>query len=139
MIEIWNGQSDLKPLAQAWAEEIGVDADMSCVVEDLALMLNDPDSDVIINRFNVIIYGAMGITVQNVSHTKELHSAVRYFYILPERRHLARGMIVFAKKWSREKGCVKMMICESKLSLPCGDFYKAVGFTEYETVYIGDL
>lgn len=139
MIEIWDGQTNLRPLAEAWAKEIGIDADIDCGMEDLELMLKSKDSDVLVLSGKGITIGAIGITLHNISHTRELHSAERYFYILPEFRFLAKILVEAAMKWSRKKGCVKMMIGESKLSTPCGDFYKAMGFTEYETIYIGDL
>ena len=138
MISIWNGQSDLRPLAEAWAKEINIDADMDCAVEDLNSMLNDQDSDVIVLTDDGKVVGGMGITVQNISHTRELHSAVRYWYILPRWRTWAKGLVGYAQQWSRDKGCKRMMICESKY-VPCGDFYKRMGFKVHETVYIGDL
>jgi hypothetical protein len=138
MIEIWDGQSDLRPLAEAWAKEIGIDADMDCAVEDLNSMLNDPDSDVIVLIDGGEVVGGMGITVQNISHTRELYSAERYWYILPGHRHLARGHINYAKQWSRDKGCVKMMICEWKY-VSCARLYELLGFKVHETIYIGDL
>lgn len=139
MIEIWDGQTDLIPLAEAWVKECDIDIDMNCVAEDLDLMLRSPNADVIVMSEGSRVVGAMGITIQNISHTKELHSAERYWYILPKWRAWAKELVNYAKQWSREKGCVKMMIGSSKLSLSCGDFYKAMGFEEYETIYIGDL
>ena len=138
MIEIWDGQTDLRPLAEAWAKEISYDADIDCAVEDLDLMLKSQDSDVIVLTGGGCIVGGMGITTQGVSHTRELHSAVRYWYILPEFRWRAQSLIGHAKQWSRDKDCAKMMIVESKY-VPCGDFYERMGFKVHETVYIGDL
>ena len=138
MIEIWDGQTDLRPLAKAWAKEIGYDADIDCAMEDLDLMLNFPDSDVIVLTGSGRIVGGMGITTQSVSHSRDLYSAVRYWYILPVFRHMAKELVNYAKDWSRKKGCAKMMIVESKY-IPCGDFYERMGFKVHETIYIGDL
>lgn len=139
MIEIWDGQTDLRPLAEAWAKEIGIDADIDCAMEDLRIMYESPDSDVLLLYTNERLVGAIGITIQNISHTRELHSAERYIYVLPEYRAFAKSLIEAAKEWSRQRGCVKMMIGESTLSAPCGKFYEALGFRVYETIYIGDL
>jgi hypothetical protein len=128
MIEIWDGQTDLRPLAEAWAAETGIDADIDCGMEDLQLMLKSPDSDVLVlgepyaGNPRRWLMGAMGIAVQKVFHTTETYSAVRYWYVLPEFRFLAKGLVDAGKKWSREKGCVKMMICSNKLTCPSDDF-----------------
>lgn len=146
MIEIWNGQSDLRPLAEAWAKEIGGDFDIEQGMRDLTSMRVCVNSDVLV--LNVTsnweenerkIVGAMGIQILDMFFTKDAYSAVRYWYILPEYRYEAKSLINFARKWSKEMACTKMMVCENKLSVPCGDFYKAMGFEEFETIYIGDV
>jgi hypothetical protein len=143
MIEIWDGQTDLRPLAESWLDECPGDYDIEKGLRDLQDMNELSNSDVFILKNDIvvdgIIYGAMGITVLDMFFTKEIYSAVRYWYILPNYRYLAPELIAFAEKWSKEMGCTKMMICSNKLSLPCDDFYKKIGYREFETVYIGDL
>ena len=139
MIEIWNGQTDLRPLAEAWAKECGVDADIEQGMRDLlnlpAVFVLNIDMDDGTKR----LVGAMGIAILDMFFTQDTYSAVRYWYVLPKYRSKAQSLISYACQWSKEMACTKMMICENKLSVPCADFYKAMGFEEFETVYIGDL
>lgn len=140
MIEIWNGQTDLRPLAEEWATEWQGDYDIEQGIRDLTFLSEGEHSDVIVLiNSNLKVVGAMGIQVLDMFFTKESYSAVRYWYILPEYRSIAKSLVNYARKWSQEMACEKMMICENKLSVPCADFYKAMGFREFETVYIGDL
>ncbi len=41
--------------------------------------------------------------------------------------------------WALAHDCEKIMVCSSTLSHPAKDFYTLMGFTEFETVYIGDV
>ena len=142
MIEIWDGQTDLRPLAEEWAKEWHGEYDIEQGMRDLTSMRECVNSDVLVlyelaGRDNIV--GAMGIQILDMFFTKDAYSAVRYWYILPEFRYMAKDFINFARRWSQNMACAKMMVCENKLSVPCGDFYKAMGFKEFETVYIGDL
>jgi len=139
MIEIWDGTTDLRPLVESWASEWQGDCDIEQGIRDLTCMREGEDSDVLILSVEDNIVGAMGIQVMDMSFTKDAYSAVRYWYVFPRCRVLAKNLINHARKWSQERACTKMMICENKLSVPCADFYKAMGFREFETVYIGDL
>ena len=145
MIEIWNGQTDLRPLAEAWAKEWSGEYDIEQGMRDLTCLSESTNSDVFVDVIlsGVVpekkIVGAMGITVLDMFFTKDCYSAVRYWYLLPDFRSEARNFVRYARKWSREMACEKMMICENKLSVPCAGFYKAMGFEEFETVYIGDV
>ena len=144
MIEIWNGTTDLRPLAESWATEWKGDCDIEQGIRDLTLMKEDPNSDVLVLNIDMDddtkkLIGVMGIQVLDMFFTQDCYSAVRYWYILPKYRYNADNLIRHARKWSQEKACTKMMICENKLSVPCADFYKAMGFREFETVFIGDL
>ncbi len=142
MIEIWNGQTDLRPLAEAWAEEWQGEYDIEQGMRDLTSISEGEYSGVLVlyelaGRDKVV--GAMGIQVMNMFFTKDSYSAVRYWYILPEFRYMAKDFVSFARRWSQNMGCAKMMICDNRLSVSCSSFLKAVGFEEFETVYIGDL
>jgi len=144
MIEIWNGQTDLRPLAEAWAKEWSGEYDIEQGMRDLVSMRECVNSDVLVLNIDMDdgtkkLVGVMGIQILDMFFTKDAYSAVRYCYILPDFRYKAQSLINFARKWSKDMVCTKMMICENKLSVPCGDFYKAMGFEEFETVYIGDL
>lgn len=139
MIEIWNGQTDLRPLAESWAKEWSGEYDIEQGMCDLTCLRESADSDVLIMYDGVSIVGAMGIQVLDMFFTKDAYSAVRYWYVLPEFKSKAKDLINYARKWSRDMVCTKMMICENKLSVPCANFYKSMGFREFETVYIGDL
>ena len=139
MIEIWNGQTDLRPLAEEWAKEWSGEYDIEQGMRDLTSMRECVNSDVFVLSHDGVTGGAMGIQILDMFFTKDAYSAVRYWYVLPDFRSLASQLIIYACKWSRDMACTKMMICENKLSIPCGDFYKAMGFEEFETVYIGDL
>ena len=140
MIELWDGQTDLRPLAEAWSSECSLDLDIEQGMRDLTDLKESDNSDVFVLKNGDDIVGAMGITVLDMFFTKDCYSAVRYWYILPKYRSQARSFLMnSAQLWSRKMACTKMMICENKLSVPCADFYKAMGFEEFETVYIGDL
>ena len=139
MIEIWDGQTDLRPLAEAWSKECNLDLDIEQGMRDLTDLSESTNSDVFVMKNGDEIVGAMGITVLDMFFTKDCYSAVRYWYILPKWRSYANHLVAYAQKWSREMACTKIMLCSNKLSLPCDDFYKAMGFKEFETVYIGDL
>ena len=149
MIEIWDGQTDLRPLAEAWASECEGEIDIEQGMRDLTSLKECVNSDVFVMKNSIPpnaselpqdkVVGAMGITVLDMFFTKDCYSAVRYWYILPDYRYFAKDLIHLARGWSKEMACTKMMICENKLSVPCADFYKAMGFEEFETVYIGDL
>lgn len=139
MIEIWNGQIDLRYLAEEWAKEWSGDYDIEQGMRDLLDLRESVNSDVFILRDGVDIVGAMGIQILDMFFTKDCYSAVRYWYVLPEFRSKAKDLINYARQWSKEMACEKMMIGENKLSVPCKDFYKSMGFTEYETIFIGDI
>ena len=149
MIEIWDGQTDLRPLAEAWASECKGEIDIEQGIRDLTCLKESDNSDVFVLRHIFTperdgcvghhVVGAMGITILDMFFTKDTYSAVRYWYVLPKYRSKAQSLISYACQWSKEMACTKMMICENKLSVPCADFYKAMGFEEFETVYIGDL
>jgi hypothetical protein len=139
MIKIWDGKTDLRPLAESWLKECPGDYDVEKGLKDLHDMMELPNSDVFVFIVDSNVVGAMGITVLDMFFSKESYSAVRYWYILPEYRCSATSLIAFAERWSKKMGCTKMMICSNKLSLPCDDFYKKIGYREFETVYIGDL
>ena len=139
MIEIWDGQTDLRPLAEAWAKECTGDYDIEQGMRDLTSLRECVNSDVLVLKEQGEVVGAMGIQILDMFFTKDCYSAVRYWFILPEFRFMAQRLIAYAQKWSREIACAKMMICSNKLSLPCDDFYKSMGFEEFETVYIGDV
>ena len=139
MIEIWNGTTDLRPLAESWATEWKGDCDIEQGIRDLTLMKEDPNSDVLIMKNGDDVVGVVGIQVLDMFFTQDSYSAVRYWYVLPKWRNAAMFLVCYAEEWSKEKACTKMMICENKLSVPCADFYKAMGFREFETVFIGDL
>lgn len=138
MIEIWDGQSDLKPLAEAWAKEWSGEYDIEQGMRDLISMKECVNSDVFVLMADRPV-GAMGIQILDMFFTQDAYSAVRYWYIKPGFRYLAKDLVNYARKWSKEMACTKMMVCENKLSVSCGDFYKAMGFEEFEIVYIGDL
>jgi len=139
MIEIWDGQTDLRPLAEQWAKECPGDYDIEQGMRDLTDLSESLNSDVFVIKREGIVVGAMGITVLDMFFTKDSYSAVRYWYIFSEFRYMAKDLVKFARKWSKDMACTKMLICSNRLSLPCDDFYLAMGFREYETVYIGDL
>ena len=144
MIEIWDGQSDLRPLAESWAKEWSGEYDIEQGMRDLTSMRECVNSDVItLSTFGsdipTQVVGAMGIQILDMFFTKDAYSAVRYWYILPDFRYMAKDLINFARKWSQGMACTKMMVCSNKLSVPCDGFYKAIGFREFETVWIGDL
>jgi hypothetical protein len=139
MIEIWDGQTDLRPLAESWLKECPGDYDIEKGLDDLCDLSGMANSELFILIDEKHPVGAMGITILDMFFTKESYSAVRYWYILPNFRYRAPELIAFAETWSKEMGCTKMMICSNKLSLPCDDFYKKIGYREFETVYIGDL
>jgi hypothetical protein len=129
MIEIWNGQSDLRHLIEAWAEEWQGESDVEQGIRDLTSM---EDSEVFVLLDKDSIVGAMGIQVMDMFFVKDNYSAVRYWYILKGFRSLARDLVNYARKWSNEMACTRIMMCSNKLSLPCGDFYKAMGFKEFK-------
>ena len=139
MIEIWDGQTDLRPLAEAWNKEVNGDFDIEQGMRDMTFLSEDINSEVFVLTHDDMIEGTMGITILDMFFTQDCYSAVRYWYVLPEYRSHALRLVNVARKWSRDMACTKMMICENRLSVPCADFYKTLGFTAFETVYIGDL
>ena len=139
MIEIWDGQTDLRPLAEAWAKECYKDADIEQGMKDLISLRECVNSDVFVMKNGEEIVGVMGIAILDMFFTEDSYSAVRYWYVLPKWRDHAMYLVRFAQKWSKKMACTKMMICSNKLSIPCDDFYIAMGFKKFETVYIGDL
>ena len=139
MIEIWDGQSDLRPLAESWAEEWQGEYDIEQGMRDLTCLKEGENSEVFVLIDDDNIVGAMGIIILDMFFTKDDYSAVRYWFILPEYRYLAKGLINFARKWSSDNACKKIMVCENESSVSCAEFYKIMGFKKFETVYIGDL
>ena len=142
MIEIWNGTTDLRPLAEAWAKEVTDIADIEEGMRDLTCMKEGEYSDVFVLKHEDKVVGAMGIIVLDLFFSKEFHSAARYWYILPKYRSLARELVNYAKKWSREKGCSKIMLGSNERT-PGNDtidkFYETIGFKKHETIYVGEL
>ena len=139
MIEIWDGQTDLRHLVEAWSKEWQGECDIEQGMRDLTYLKETDNAEVFVMKTGDEIVGALGITVLDIFFTKDCYSAVRYWYVLPQWRSHAMHLVRHASKWSKEMACEKIMLCSNKLSLPCDDFYKAMGFREYETVYIGDL
>ena len=142
MIEIWNGTTDLRPLAESWAKEVTDIADIEEGMRDLTCMKEGEYSDVFVLKHEDKIVGLMGIVVLDLFFSKEFHSAARYWYILPKYRSLARELVNYAKKWSREKGCSKIMLGSNERTpdnYTIDKFYEAIGFKKHETIYVGDL
>lgn len=143
MIEIWDGQTDLRHLAEAWAEEITDTCDIEKGMQDLISMKEDANSDVFVLKYKGKIVGAMGIIVLDMFFSNDFQSAARYWYILPGYRFLARKLVNYAKDWSRKKGCHKIMLGSNERGIPpnktIGKFYEAIGFKKHETIYVGDL
>jgi GNAT superfamily N-acetyltransferase len=126
-------------LAVKWAAEVDNGYDIDKGLADLTELANRGDGEVFILTNGGRLVGALGITILDMFFTFDFYSAVRYWYVEPKSRYLARSLIAAAKKWSKENGCAKMLVCSNKLSLPADDFYEAIGFEEFERVYIGDL
>jgi hypothetical protein len=146
MIEIWNGQSDLRPLAEEWAKEIVDECDIDKGMKDLVDMKEGPESDVFVLRHEDEVVGAMGIQVLNMFFTKEDYSAVRYWYILPKCRYMATCLVNYAKKWSVIHGCTKILMGSNKngtqdspTSKTIDKFYEALGMQVHDIIYQGDL
>lgn len=143
MIEIWDGQTDLRPLAEAWSKEITDFTDIDKGMNDLIEMREGLNSDVFVLKYEGKVVGAMGIIILDLFFSNEFHSAARYWYILPDYRFLARELVNYAKDWSRKMGCHKIMLGSNERGIPpnktIDKFYELTGFKKHETIYIGDL
>lgn len=138
MIELWDGKLDLEPLASAWSQEVpGYSIEKG--LSDLALMRDEPHSDVLVLMWQGLPVGGMGIQVLDMFFTSESYAAVRYWYILPKFRSLAKQFVSAAKHWARGKGCEKLLVCSSGLCRASDDFWKLMDFGYFETVYVGDV
>lgn len=140
MIESWNGKpDDMEDLAEAWAKEIGAEYDLPKAVCDLRDMAKGDMSDVLVLVRDKKPVGAMGIQVIDMFFTKETYAAVRYWYILPKYRSLAKTFVNAGKNWARKHDCKKLLVCSSGLSKASDDFWKLMDFRYFETVYVGDV
>ena len=139
MIELWDGQTDLRPLAEAWvAECVSGDYDIDKGMRDLQNLFKCEDSDVFVLKSYQVI-GAMGIQIVDTPYEDVKYSAVRYWYVLPEFRFMAKMLVDYARKWSLDKGCSKILMSNSTRTIDASAFYKAIGLREHETIFIGDL
>ena len=139
VIELWDGQLDLRPLVEQWVSEIPGDYDIDKCMEDVRKLNESKGSAVLVLMVDGKPVGGLAITILDMFFTQESYAAVRYWYLLPRHRWMAKTLITAAKQWASGKGCDKIMVCSSKLSHPAKDFYTSMGFTEFETVYIGDV
>jgi GNAT superfamily N-acetyltransferase len=145
MVEIteYNGEN-ITPLAKAWVSECSLgEFDLPTAVNDIVAMHEGRNSEVFILKYNGRIVGGLGIGILDMFFTKDSWSAVRYWYIEPDYRFLARQLINRAEKWSLDKGCTKIMVCSNRMCHPGenapDEFYLKMGFRQFETVYVGDL
>lgn len=139
MIEVWDGKLDLRPLVEQWVSELPGDYDIDKCMDDVRELRELPNSVVLVLMDKDKVVGGLAISVLDIFFTQESYAAVRYWYILPRYRSKAKSLIRTAMTWAKANGCQKIMVCESKLSHPAKDFYTLMGFTEFETVYIGDI
>ena len=136
----WDGKpEDMEDLAEAWANEVGVEYDLPTAMFDLQEMAKGELSDVLVLPHDGKIVGAMGIQVDDMFFTKDVYSSVRYVYILPKYRGLAKYLVIAGKNWARKHGCKKILVCSSGLSKASDDFWKLMDFDYFETVYVGDV
>ncbi len=139
MIELWDGQLDLRPLVEQWVSELPGDYDIDKCVEDVKDLNDSENTAVFVLTSKGKPVGGLAISVLDMFFTQEPYAAVRYWYIMPRYRSKAKSLILAAKGFASGAGCHKLMVCSSKLSHPAEDFYTLMGFTEFETVYIGDV
>lgn len=138
MIEEWDGKLDLRPLVEQWVSELPGDYDIDKCMRDLK-DLNESENSAVLLLMEGKPVGGLAISVLDMFFTQETYAAVRYWYILPRYRSKAKFLIQRAMIWALAQDCQKIMVCSSKLSHPAENFYKLMGFTEFETVYIGDV
>ena len=140
MIKIWDGQLEVGHLISGWISECsGAKFSICKCLSDLHSMREGENSDVLLLVQKSMVVGAMGIAVSDIFYTEDNYAVIRYWGIEKPFRMLADDFIRHAKSWAAKHGCTKLLACSSKLSIPCDDFYKKVGFAEFETVYIGDV
>lgn len=139
MIEEWDGQLDLRPLVEQWVSELPPgDYDIDKCVKDVEDLNNQENSAVLLLMDGKPV-GGLAISVLDMFFTQEYYAAVRYWYLLPRYRSKAKYLIQRAMIWALAHDCHKIMVCSNKLSHCSKDFYTLIGFTEFETVYIGDV
>ena len=138
MIEEWDGQLDLRPLVEQWVSELPGDYDIDKCMKDVE-GLNKEENSAVLVLMDGSPVGGLAISVLDMFFTQKTYAAVRYWYILPRYRSKAKSLIQRAMIWALAQGCHKIMVCSSTLSHPAKDFYALMGFTEFETVYIGDV
>lgn len=132
MIEVWNGQTDLQPLVESWSSEQQIDVEQC--MRDLTSLRECVNSDVIVLNVNDPV-GLMGIQTVDMFFTKECYSNVPYWYVLDKYRFLIREMVDFARRWSKQMACEKILVCFNKFSVPAIE----MGLEKFETVYIGNV
>jgi GNAT superfamily N-acetyltransferase len=136
MIEQWDGQRDLRPLVEQWVKEcVPGDYDIDKCLQDVK-DLNDAGAVLLLVEDGEVV-GGLALSVLDMFFSDKTYAAVRYWYILPRYRSLAKRLIRGAKEWAKD--CDYLLICSSRLCHPAKDFYELMGFTEFETVYIGEI
>jgi len=141
MIEVWDGEADLLPLAASWMNEaVPGEYNVYKGMKDLREMHDDEFSDVLVLKdFLGKVVGAMGIQVHDVFFTDRSYAAIRYWYVLPRFRWLARPFIKGAMRWAARHGCESLLVCSSKLCPNSDKFLTKMKFKLFETVYVGDV
>ena len=141
MIEVWDGEANLLPLATSWMNEaVPGEYNVYKGMKDLREMHDDEFSDVLVLKdFLGKVVDAMGIQVYDVFFTDISYAAVRYWYVLPRFRWLARSFIKGAMRWAARHGCESLLVCSSKLCPNSDKFLTKMKFKVFETVYAGDV
>ena len=141
MIEVWDGEADLLPLATSWMNEaVPGEYNVYKGMKTIREMHEDEFSDILVWKdFLGKVVGFMGIQVHDVFFTDRPYAAVRGWYVLPGHRWHARAFIKGAMRWAARHGCESLLVCSSKLCPNSDKFLKKMKFNHFETVYAGDV
>src|SRR4030042_822363 len=112
-IDKWNGE-DVIALCEKWLEESGHEHDRQAILEEAGSIKKN--GEVFLLKDEEKIKGILGVSILKMFFTRDNWSVVRYWYVEPDQRFMARALLIHAMSWSKQMGCKKMMVAAKRLS-----------------------
>ena len=150
VITIFEGDAGLlRHLGEAWEREhngqdFGIKTDINVFLSEIARLVNDGLSDVLVMHDKEKIVGLLGITAFQNPIGRGLIASEHFWYVLPDYRGLTSvRMVKAAENWAKNRGCTHLIMNASLLASPLYhrviELYKVFGMREFETSFIKKL
>lgn len=139
----------LKEVALEWqctcnAKEFNIDLDPETYFSDLAVLIENENSDLFLLMEKDRVVGYMGVTLFHSPLGNQKICQEHYWYCSGDKR--GRGTLLLlraVKTWGKEKGCSHRLMTASCLASDLHDrlcrFYERIGFRKFETTYIEEI